>query len=120
MKKLPFDPWRNFLVSAAGPFVGGLAALAVWGVGEATDSRLLVALAYFGFFLNLVNLVPFRPLDGGFRAALPALGNGGGSLLARRAHDRRFEPDPDPDPGDRRAGSCRPCARRHPRTSATA
>jgi Zn-dependent protease len=66
MKNAPFDPWRNLLVSAAGPFVGGLASLAVWGVGEAIDSRLLVALAYVGFFLNLINLVPFRPLDGGF------------------------------------------------------
>jgi len=66
MKNAPFDPWRNLLVSAAGPFAGGLAALAVWGVGEALDSRLLVALAYVGFLLNLFNLIPFRPLDGGF------------------------------------------------------
>jgi Zn-dependent protease len=66
MKNAPFDPWRNLLVSAAGPFAGGLASLAVWGVGEAIDSRLLIALAYVGFLLNLFNLIPFRPLDGGF------------------------------------------------------
>lgn len=66
MKNAPFDPWRNLLVSAAGPFAGGLASLAVWGAGEALDSRLLVALAYVGFLLNLFNLIPFRPLDGGF------------------------------------------------------
>jgi Zn-dependent protease len=66
MKNAPFDPWRNLLVSAAGPVAGGLAALAVWGYGEATDSRFLVALAYVGFLLNLFNLLPFRPLDGGF------------------------------------------------------
>jgi Zn-dependent protease len=66
MKNAPFDPWRNLLVSAAGPFAGGLASLGVWGVGEAIDSRLLIALAYVGFLLNLFNLIPFRPLDGGF------------------------------------------------------
>ena len=66
MKNAPFDPWRNLLVSAAGPFAGGLASLAVWGLGEALDSRLLVALAYAGFLLNLFNLIPARPFDGGF------------------------------------------------------
>ena len=66
MKNAPFDPWRNLLVSAAGPFAGGLASLATWGIGEATDSRLLVALAYAGFLLNLFNLIPVRPFDGGF------------------------------------------------------
>jgi Zn-dependent protease len=66
MKNAPFDPWRNLLVSAAGPFLGGIGALGVWFVGEAIDSRLLVALAYTGFMLNLFNLLPVRPLDGGF------------------------------------------------------
>jgi Zn-dependent protease len=66
MKNAPFDPWRNLLVSAAGPIAGGLGALAVWVVGETTDSRFLVALAYSGFMLNLLNLIPVRPFDGGF------------------------------------------------------
>ena len=35
------------------------------------DSDLLKALAYFGFFLNLFNLIPVVPLDGG--RALSAL-----------------------------------------------
>jgi Zn-dependent protease len=66
MRNAPFDPWRNLLVSAAGPIAGGLASLGVWVAGEATDSRFLVALAYTGFLLNLINLIPVRPLDGGF------------------------------------------------------
>ena len=66
MKNAPFDPWRNLLVSAAGPVAGGLGALGVWIAGEATDSRFLVALAYSGFMLNLLNLIPVRPFDGGF------------------------------------------------------
>ena len=66
MKNAPFDPWRNLLVSAAGPLLGGLASLGLWIAGEANDSRFLVALAYSGFFLNLFNLIPVRPFDGGF------------------------------------------------------
>jgi Zn-dependent protease len=66
IKNAPFDPWRNLLVSAAGPFLGSVGALGVWVAGEATGSRLLLALAYTGFLLNLFNLLPFRPLDGGF------------------------------------------------------
>lgn len=60
-----FDPWRNALVSMAGPIVGGLGALALLVAGEATDSRLLLALAYTGFLLNLFNLIPIGFLDGG-------------------------------------------------------
>ncbi len=61
----PFDPWRNALVSAAGPFAGGIAALACLLYGNAIDSDLLRALAYMGFFLNLFNLIPIGFLDGG-------------------------------------------------------
>ena len=66
IKDAPADPWRNALISIAGPVVGGLGALACWQVGEAMDSRLLVALAYTGFLLNLINLAPVPFLDGGF------------------------------------------------------
>ncbi len=65
LKGQPFDPWRNALVSIAGPIAGGLAALACLLYGEATGSDLMRALAYAGFFLNLINLVPIGILDGG-------------------------------------------------------
>jgi len=61
----PFDPWRNALVSVAGPLAGGVAALAFFLYGTAVDSDFFRALAYFGFFLNLFNLVPIAFLDGG-------------------------------------------------------
>jgi membrane-associated protease RseP (regulator of RpoE activity) len=59
------NPWRQALISLAGPFLGGLGATAVWLTGEATGSRLLQALGYFGFLLNLFNLLPVGFLDGG-------------------------------------------------------
>lgn len=61
----PFDPWRNALVSIAGPIAGGVAALGCLIYGEVAGSDLVLALAYAGFFLNLINLVPIGILDGG-------------------------------------------------------
>jgi Zn-dependent protease len=65
MKQMPKDAWREAQVALAGPILGSIGAAAVWGVGEALDSELLVALAYVGFLLNLFNLLPVVPLDGG-------------------------------------------------------
>ena len=65
LKNVPFDPWRNALVSLAGPVAGGVASGVVFAVGEAQDSRFLLALAYVGFFLNLINMAPIGFLDGG-------------------------------------------------------
>ena len=52
-------------VGLAGPILGSLGALvvALWAV--AADSDLLQAIAFIGFFLNLFNLLPVVPLDGG-------------------------------------------------------
>ena len=47
------------------PGRGRVGAGVVFAVGEAQDSRFLLALAYVGFFLNLFNLVPIGFLDGG-------------------------------------------------------
>jgi Zn-dependent protease len=68
MKELPDDAWKEARVALAGPILGSIGAAACWVVGEATGSELLVALAFTGFFLNLFNLIPIVPLDGG-RAA---------------------------------------------------
>ena len=40
-------------------------------IGVLTGSDLLLALAYIGFFLNLFNLLPVVPLDGGRAMAAP-------------------------------------------------
>ena len=52
-------------VGLAGPILGSLGTAAVAAVAFATDSDLLRALAFTGFFLNLFNLLPVVPLDGG-------------------------------------------------------
>ena len=65
MKGLPKDAWKEAQIALAGPIVGSLGAAAVWAYGEATDNNLLIALAFTGFFLNLFNLLPIVPLDGG-------------------------------------------------------
>jgi Zn-dependent protease len=52
-------------VGLAGPILGSLAAAVVAVVGAITGSTFLLALAYVGFLLNLFNLLPVVPLDGG-------------------------------------------------------
>jgi Zn-dependent protease len=52
-------------VGLAGPILGTIGAAACLVIGEATNSDLFRALAYIGFFLNLFNLLPVVPLDGG-------------------------------------------------------
>lgn len=65
IRNSPRDPWRNSLVALAGPVAGSLGAAVCWALAEAYDSRLLFALAYVGFLLNLINLVPVGFFDGG-------------------------------------------------------
>lgn len=65
MKQMPADAWREAQVALAGPILGSLGAAGVWAAGAALDSDLLIALAFTGFLLNLFNLLPIVPLDGG-------------------------------------------------------
>ena len=69
LKDNPLDAWREFQIAIAGPILGSIGAAVVWFVGERQDSDLLVALGFTGFFLNLFNLLPVVPLDGGRIAA---------------------------------------------------
>ncbi|MBS1993978.1 MAG: site-2 protease family protein [Cyanobacteria bacterium SZAS LIN-3] len=49
----------------AGPLVGGLAALLTLAAGYVVGSPLLVQVGTLGVFLNLFNLIPLDPFDGG-------------------------------------------------------
>jgi Zn-dependent protease len=81
MKQMPGDAWKEARVALAGPIVGTLGALGVWGAAIALDSDLLRALAFVGFFLNLFNLLPIVPLDGGRAVAAVHPGLWGLGLL---------------------------------------
>ncbi len=52
-------------VGLAGPILGSIGAVACVLVWHATGNDLWRALAFTGFFLNLFNLLPVVPLDGG-------------------------------------------------------
>jgi Zn-dependent protease len=68
MKELPDDAWKEARVALAGPILGSVGAAVCWIAAEATGSEMLMGLAFVGFLLNLFNLIPIVPLDGG-RAA---------------------------------------------------
>jgi Zn-dependent protease len=59
------NPWQTARVAIAGPILGAAAAFACYLIGRSQTSNLMEALAYFGFFLNLFNLIPFGIFDGG-------------------------------------------------------
>lgn len=65
MKGMPRDRSQEAYIAYGGPLAGTAAALLVAVLGVLTESRLMFALAYMGFFLNLFNLTPISPLDGG-------------------------------------------------------
>jgi Zn-dependent protease len=65
LKQMPQDAWREARLAIAGPILGSLGAAAVYAVALAEDSRSLKAIAFLGFFINLFNLIPASPLDGG-------------------------------------------------------
>jgi Zn-dependent protease len=65
LKQQPHDVETEAWVGFGGPLLGSLAALACYFAARETDSSLLLALAYAGFFINLFNLIPLSPFDGG-------------------------------------------------------
>jgi Zn-dependent protease len=65
MKELPKDAAAEARVGLAGPVLGSLGALVPLGLYALTGETLFEALAFVGFFLNLFNLLPVLPLDGG-------------------------------------------------------
>jgi Zn-dependent protease len=76
------NPWQTVRVAIAGPILGGAAAAVCLAIAQSNDSRLLYALAYSGFFLNLFNMIPFGIFDGGavWRSARYLRVGGGGRL----------------------------------------
>lgn len=65
LKDMPHDVETEAYVGMAGPLAGTVGALACYYLARHYDSNLLLALAYAGFFINLFNLIPLSPFDGG-------------------------------------------------------
>src|SRR5215469_16647682 len=65
LKDQPMNAETEAYVGFAGPFLGTVGALGCYFLARQLDSRLLLALSYSGFFLNLFNLIPLSPFDGG-------------------------------------------------------
>jgi Zn-dependent protease len=64
-RSLGDDASAEARVGLAGPILGSVAAAACAVIWQLTGSDLWRALAFTGFFLNLFNLLPVLPLDGG-------------------------------------------------------
>ncbi len=65
MRSLPRDAYVEAFVGIGGPALGTLSALVCLLIGFSTDSLFWHALASTGFLINLFNMLPISPLDGG-------------------------------------------------------
>lgn len=65
MKKQPQNAQGEAYLAMGGPVFGTIGAVACFGLAELTQYHPLYAVALIGFFLNLINLLPIHPLDGG-------------------------------------------------------
>jgi len=84
LKELPHDVETEAYIGFAGPLAGTLASVACYFLARDQDSNLLMALAYAGCMINLFNLIPVSPLDGGRITAIisPKVWLAGVPLLA--------------------------------------
>src|SRR3989449_9153968 len=69
MKQQPRTVAQESIMAIGGPVLGAIAAglcyLGYLTMPDSSTGQLLRALAYFGFLINLFNLIPLTPLDGG-------------------------------------------------------
>jgi Zn-dependent protease len=69
MRQQPRSVAQESVMAIGGPILGSIAAglcyLGYLATPASSTGQLLRALAYFGFLINLFNLVPVTPLDGG-------------------------------------------------------
>src|ERR1700694_5108924 len=69
MKQQPRTVAQESIMAIGGPVLGSIAAglcyVGYLAMPSSSTGQLLRALAYFGFLINLFNLIPLTPLDGG-------------------------------------------------------
>lgn len=65
LKDQPRTVFDDAIIGLAGPFFGTIASLAVLQVYKWTADPLYLLIAFLGFALNLINMIPIGMLDGG-------------------------------------------------------
>jgi Zn-dependent protease len=65
MKQMPKNAKDEAEVGIAGPIAGAIAAMVCLALAREYPNTIWAPLAYFGFFINLFNLIPIVPFDGG-------------------------------------------------------
>ncbi len=66
MKKLPKDEASHAWVAFAGPLIGGVTSALLYWIGVIINNTWLMTTGHLGSILNLLQLIPAKPLDGGF------------------------------------------------------
>ena len=65
LKQRPHDAETEAYIGLAGPMLGTVGAIGAYFLARNYGTSWLLAVAYTGFFINLINLIPLPPLDGG-------------------------------------------------------
>jgi Zn-dependent protease len=65
MKQNPRDAWTEALMAYGGPLAGGAGGWLCWVLAVQMQAPWLMAVASATFVINLFNLIPVPPLDGG-------------------------------------------------------
>jgi Zn-dependent protease len=65
MKQSPRDAWTEALMAYGGPLAGCIGSWICWAIALQLDERWVMAVAAVSFLINLFNMIPVPPLDGG-------------------------------------------------------
>lgn len=65
MKELPKSAMTEAKIAMGGPVLGSLSAFVCYGLYSLTKDPFFLHLTYVGLLINLFNLIPLSPLDGG-------------------------------------------------------
>jgi Zn-dependent protease len=69
LQEAPADAWTMALFATGGPLLGGIVSWLVMLLGFHFGAPWLIAVASVGFVLNIFNMIPVPPFDGGTMCA---------------------------------------------------
>jgi Zn-dependent protease len=65
MKQNPRDAWTEALMAYGGPLAGCIGSWICWAIALQVQENWVMAVASVSFLINLFNMIPVPPLDGG-------------------------------------------------------